>query len=315
MTAHRFPAGAQRLRRRRPLVPSLLALALVASGAVTVLAVAGPAAAAPAAGWIRVTHLSPDTPEVDVYLTAFDDPDFEQVLESVGYGALAPYQRVAPGFYSVSMRGAGAPADSPAVISTDVRVRKGGAYTVAGVGRNANLELRVLTDDLTAPPRREAKVRVVQGSSVASVVDVQAVGGPAIARGAKFATTSDYANVPAGRTRVRISPQEGDARAVTETFRLRGGVVYSLLVLDQRDGVKVELGVDSTSASGQSPVGGVETGLGGTATAPVADRATTGSTGPLAVLSGLLTVLLAGLWVGVVRGRGHGLRRAVRPTR
>lgn len=305
-----LPASAR--RRHRRLLPALLALAVAAVPAV-VLTTSSPASAAPRAGWIRVAHLSPDTPKVDVYLTAFDDPDFEKVLPSVGYGALAPYQRVAPGFYSVSMRGAGAPADSPAVISTDIRVRNGGAYTVAGVGRNANLELRVLTDDLRAPGNRKARVRVVQASGNATVVDLRVVGGPAIASGAEFATTSDYTNVPAGRTRVRISPQEGDVPAVTKAFRLRGGVVYSLLVLDQRNGIKVELGVDSTSASGQSPVGGVETGLGGTATAP--DRAATGSTGPLAVLGGLLAALLAGLWVGVVRGRGHGLHRAVWPTR
>jgi hypothetical protein len=44
------------------------------------------------------------------------------------------------------MRPAGAPASSPPVISTSVDARPGAAYTVAGMGRSADLGLTVYFD-------------------------------------------------------------------------------------------------------------------------------------------------------------------------
>src|SRR6266446_3901627 len=96
-----------------------------------------PAAAASASyaatgtGWIRLAHLSPNTPAVDVYLYSFGNNNAQIVLHHVAYGTVSPYEAVTPGDYSVAMRSAGASASSSPVLSTSVTVKADHAYTVA----------------------------------------------------------------------------------------------------------------------------------------------------------------------------------------
>src|SRR5258705_7637060 len=51
---------------------------------------ATPANAEAAVGYVRLAHLSPDTPKVDVYLAKVGDATFkEQKFEHVGYGVVS----------------------------------------------------------------------------------------------------------------------------------------------------------------------------------------------------------------------------------
>src|ERR1039457_4363025 len=88
-------------------------------------------------GWIRLAHLSPNTPAVDVYLYSFGNSNAQIVLHHVAYGTVSPYEAVTAGDYSVAMRPAGAPATSQPVLSTSVTIVAGHAYT--GGGLNAAL--------------------------------------------------------------------------------------------------------------------------------------------------------------------------------
>ena len=123
--------------------------------AASALLLGTPAAAASAAssaaagtGWIRLAHLSPNTPPVDVYLYSFGNSDAKIVLHHVAYGTVSPYEAVAAGDYSVAMRSAGAAASSQPVLSTSVTVKDGHAYTVAGMGPESGLRLQVMDDQL-----------------------------------------------------------------------------------------------------------------------------------------------------------------------
>src|ERR1700679_3627467 len=64
--------------------------------------IAGPAAST---GWVRLAHLSPNAPAVDVYLYNFGNPAARLVLHHVSYGTVSSYQQVPSGEYPVSMRG------------------------------------------------------------------------------------------------------------------------------------------------------------------------------------------------------------------
>jgi hypothetical protein len=244
---------------------TLLRLAVAASlGAGPVLLAATPAVAEQPS-YVRLAHFSPDTPDVDVYLTSYSRPGWKMLLRGVGYGALSPYQRLDPGLYTVAMRAAGAAAASPAVISTSVRAVSGAAYTVAGVGPYADLGLTVLRDDLSLPPRNQVRVRVLQASAKAKTVAVRAVNGPTIASTVDFAKTTGYATVPAGRWTLMISSLGQPNLDVTMPVTLDAGDVYSVLVLDDESGgIKVETRTDAASGA-VMPTGGVETGAGGTA--------------------------------------------------
>src|SRR3954452_10895064 len=115
------------MRATRAAVTAVLAALLLALGAPG-LAVAAPAAAPPA--YLRLAHLSPDTPTVDVYVNSAADPARSFVVQGVGYGAVSDYKPLPPDTYVISMRPAGAPAGSPPVISASVDARPGAAYTV-----------------------------------------------------------------------------------------------------------------------------------------------------------------------------------------
>jgi hypothetical protein len=237
------------------------AAALVAFAAITLLG--SPAHAAVGDGYVRLAHLSPDTPAVDVYLKAQSGDSKEQKFSGVSYGVMSPYLRLPAGTYSVAMRPAGAAESTDPVLTTQVGVQPGGAYTVAGVGRYADLGLRVLTDDLKLPDPAQSKVRIIQASVRAPVLDVAVKSGTTIADGVAFATTTAYREVKPGKWTLDVQPS-GGGTSTALPCTLGAGNVYSLLVLDAKGGgLKTELRIDA-GRQGTQPLGGVATGVGGT---------------------------------------------------
>jgi Domain of unknown function (DUF4397) len=209
------------------------------------------------------------------------------VFPGVGYGVLSNYLTVPVGTYSVSMRTAGAPATDPPVLTTDVTVLAGKAYMVAGVGKHAGLGLRVVEDDLSPPAAGKAKVRVIQASVAAPVLDLSIVGGSPIADGVGFATTTGYFEVPPGRWTLRAQGTNSGP-ASTLPVHLAQGNVYSLLVLDTGNGgLTAQLRIDA-ARRGTVPNGAVQTGAGGTAPDPTFPWRS-GALLVLLVVAGLLT--------------------------
>ena len=235
------------------------------AGAAAGLALGGSPAGAATPSYVRLAHLSPDTPKVDVYMTSYTRPQWKLLIKGVGYGAVSPYQRVQPDRYAVSMRPAGAAASTPPVLSTNVNATSGKAFTVAGVGPYADLGLVVINDDLTLPAKDEVRVRVLQGSARAKTVAVSAVDGPAVTSGIAFAKTTPYAAVPAGKWTLQVGSKEQAELKATAAVNLSAGDVYSVVVLDAADGgLTLATHTDAVSAA-VTPTGSVETGAGGTA--------------------------------------------------
>jgi hypothetical protein len=268
------------------------AVAAVAALAAIAL-VAGPASAAAGDGYVRLAHLSPDTPPVDVYLKAQAGTGKQQVFPGVSYGVMSPYLRLPAGTYAVAMRPAGAKPSTDPVLTTQVNVESGKAYTVAGVGRYADLGLRVFKDDLKLPAPDESKVRIIQASVRAPVLDVGVNNGATIADGVQFATTTAYRQVKPGKWTVKVEPS-GGGRTSALPCTLGAGNVYSLLVLDAKGGgLRTQLRIDA-QRQGAMPLGGVATGDGGTQP---------GSRLPMAVLFAAVAALLTGGTVVAVRRR------------
>ena len=183
----------------------------VLAAAATVSMAGLPAASAAQAddGLLRLAHLSPDTPAVDVYVDSVAAPAAGITLTGVDYGTVSDYQqRGARARYAVSMRAAGAAADSPPVLSTTVDVPRTGARTVAGLGRFADLGLAVLDDDLThaGRPARHG-CGVLAAAAAAGTIDVPSAGRHVGRLGAGLRQRPGYVDVPAGPT-----DAAGDAR-------------------------------------------------------------------------------------------------------
>jgi hypothetical protein len=250
-------------------------------------------------GWIRLAHLSPNTPAVDVYLYSFGNSNARIVLHHVAYGTVSPYEAGTAGDYSVAMRAAGASATSQPVLSTSVTIAAGHAYTVAGMGPESGLRLQVLDDSLTTPPGKSL-VRVIQASLKQQVVKFHCSCGGDIAPKASFASVSSYVPIPPGTWTMSAIASGSKA---SMPVSLVAGTVHTEVVLDGANGLEIVNLVDAAGA-GRPPVGGTLTGFGGTA--PHGP----GSAVPwLAVIgAGSLLALTGGL-----RLRRSALRRQLRP--
>jgi hypothetical protein len=210
--------------------------------------------------YLRLAHLSPDTPAVDVTVTAFSRPDWSVTIKGVAYGALSDYQKIETGTYTVAMRPAGADPASKPVISATIDGSDGKAYTVAGLGKFASLSLAVLNDDIGLPPAGQARMRVVNAAPLAGDLAVRR-GDDAVVEHAVFGQAGGYTLVPAGKTVLKLAPQQGTNTELP--IDLQAGSVYSVLVLE-KDGVLSATARQDAKGAEVVPTGGIEAGLGGT---------------------------------------------------
>lgn len=225
------------------------------------VSVATPAtSAAPGTGWLRLAHLSPNTPPVDVYLYSAGNARARIVLRHVKYGTVSPYLRAQAGEYTVAMRAAGAAASSAPVLSTAVRVQAGDAYTVAGMGPAKGLRLQVMRDKLTTP-KGQALIRVIQASMREHLVTVRA-GSAVIGKNLAFASATSYRPVIHGDLAVKAT---GENEHAVSKLSLRAGTIHTLVVLDGPGRLRID-NLEDAAASKPITVA-PDTGMGGTAPA------------------------------------------------
>jgi Domain of unknown function (DUF4397) len=247
----------------RPILTRLIQATAACGIAIAAVAFAAPAASASAGhGWIRLAHLSPNTPAVDVYLYSFGNPNAQIVLKHVAYGTVSPYEQVASGEYTVAMRAAGASASSKPVLSTTVVVVSGDAYTVAGMGPESGLRLQILRDRLVTPPGR-ALVRVIQASLNQQQVTVTAAG-KVLASKLAFSKVTSYRSVAAGAWTVHAA---GESETTSASINLAAGTIYTLVVLDNPGHLTIDA-LEDAAGSRVAPSGAPTTGFGGTAPRP-----------------------------------------------
>ena len=250
-----------------------------------------PTSASTGAGWLRLAHLSPNTPAVDVYLYSFNNPKALIEVDHVAYGTISGYQKIPAGEYTVAMRKAGAPSSSPPVISATVNIHAGAAYTVAGMGPANGLRLRVLRDRLVTP-RGKALVRIIQASLSQHLVTVRA-GHSVVARNVRFASVTPYKVVKPGTW---VISARGRTQHTSSTITLTAGTIHTIVVLDGSGDIRLDDLVDA-AGSKVAPAGAPATGYGGTAPRPG------GSELPWLLLAG------AGVLLSIA-----GVRKATRPA-
>ncbi len=220
------------------------------------------AAPGPGVGWIRVGHLSPKVPPVDVYFAAFGKAE-KVVVRKAGYGAVTPYSSVTPGAYTVSMRPSDAAASSPPALSATIEIKEAAAYSllVFANGPGGGLQGDLVRDDLTAPAAGSGRVRVVQGSAALAPVTVNGPDGKAVASSAAYGVTTPYTDLPEGRWQLKLT---SGATSSDSTVDVKAGSTTSLLVTENGTELKTEAIADG-AALPDPPKLGVETGGGGTA--------------------------------------------------
>ncbi|GGM91956.1 hypothetical protein GCM10007092_01130 [Thermus composti] len=196
---------------------------------------------------VRVAHLSPDAPAVDVLVNG------QRILTGLAFKEVTPYFSLPAASVQVQVVPAGQ--DAPVVLDATLDLKEGVYYTVAATGFLANLRPKVYTDLLAGffPRAGYARIRVVHASPDAPAVDVAVKGGPVLFASLPFPQASSYLSVPAGRydLEVRLA---GTATVVLPLpgVVLESGKVYTVFAVGSaKEGtLTVVAVVDATALGG-----------------------------------------------------------------
>ena len=187
-----------------------MAVLATAAAPLALVACSSESPASPSAGTaqVRVAHLSPDAPAVDVYV------DGTRAVSGAAFRDVTGYLTVPAGSASIRVTPAGA--TSPAVIDATVTLGAGRSYTVAATGLLAAIQPLVLEDDRGTTG--QAKVRFVHASPDAPAVDIAVTGGPVLFTNVPFRQGTGYPEVapstydlearPAGSAAVALKVQD-----------------------------------------------------------------------------------------------------------
>src|ERR687894_450515 len=196
----------------------ILGLALLVA-----LALAAPAfAQGSGEAQVRVAHLSPDAPNVDIYVNG------EPVLTDVPYTTVSSYLSLPAGTQQVTVYATGD--TSNPVIDAPVKLAAGGVYTIAAVGlvTDGSISAQVYQDDLRAPSAGNAKLSVIHASPDAGPVDVVPRGGEPLVTDLAFPEDTPYAEVPAGTYTLDVNSAGTNQTVLTvPDAALASGGVYS----------------------------------------------------------------------------------------
>jgi hypothetical protein len=229
---------------------------------------------------VRVIHASPDAPAVDVLV------DGKAAFTNAAFKGITPYAELAAGAHQVEVVPTGK--TSPAVISANLNLDADKDYSVAAVGKLAEISPLVLTDNNAAPAPGKAHVRFVHASPDAPAVDIAVKGGPVIFSNIAFKGVGAYTPVAAGTYDLEVRPAgKTDVVLAIPGVKLEDGGVYTAWALGLAGGepkLTAALSVDrAPSAAMPAP-----------AKLPVSG----GEGSNLLVLSGLAGagLILFGLW-------------------
>ena len=199
------------------------------------------AAAQDAESRVRVAHVSPDAPNVDVWV------DGAVVLSDVPYRAISDYLTLPAGEHMIQVSPTGA--TEPIVIDATVTLEADMDYTVAAVGLLADIEPLVLVDNNGAPDAGMAHVRFVHASPDAPAVDIAVAGGPVLFANVAFKGVGDYAPVAAGTYDLEARPAGTEIVALPiPGVMLDEGTVYTVFAVGQLSDLSIGtvVAVDST---------------------------------------------------------------------
>ena len=172
--------------------------------------------------FVRLAHLSPDAPLVDVYVNG------TRALNGVAFKDVSEYLPIPSG--SVNFRVTPANAANPVVIDATVNLTSGGNYTVAATGFLAAIQPLLLEDDRGTTG--QAKVRFVHTSPDAPAVDIAVAGGPVLFSNASFRQATGYPQVAPGTYDLEVRPAGTTTVALSiPGVSLRPGTNYTVFAV------------------------------------------------------------------------------------
>lgn len=270
------------------------AAAALGTIAVGGLALGATGVEAQATARVRVVHMSPDAPAVDVLV------DGQRAISNLAFKSASDYAALPAGQRSVRVTPAGQ--NQTAVIEANLPLQPNQDLTVVATGRLAEISALPLQDDNSAPTPGNAKVRFVHASPDAPAVDIAVTGGQVLFPNVSFRNASEYAQVPAGSYNLEVRP------AGTQDVALR---VPNVALQAGQSVTIFAAGLLGDNTLAAVPIVYPTAGQGGAAAMP-----RTGTGGTLTADASVTGTMVAGLAVAALVTMGAGaLATARRRTR
>jgi hypothetical protein len=185
-------------------------------------------------GKVRIAHLSPDAPAVDVLIGG------KKALTNVPFKTVSAYLSVPAGKATVTVVPTGK--TEPKVIDGSLDVSAGKNYTIAVVGTLRTIKPLVLEDNIVAPAEGNANVRVLHASPDAPEVDVAAKGGDVLFPKIAFGSGTDYAPVKAGTVDLELRAAGTTTVALpVNGVKIEAGKSYTMIALGTFKDKKLEV--------------------------------------------------------------------------
>jgi hypothetical protein len=175
---------------------------------------------------VRVGHLSPDAPAVDILVNNV------VTLSGVPYPVVSSYLTLDAGTYNLKVNAAGT---ATTVINADVPFKGSKAYSVFATGFLAGIAPLVVEDALALPPSGQSKLRVIHASPDAPNVDVL-VNGNRVLANVPFRAASDYLTLPAGTYQVQVRVAGTTTVVLAASLTVEPGKIYSALAIGSAAG-------------------------------------------------------------------------------
>ena len=239
----------------------------------------GPPSNAPGSGGaadVRVAHLSPDAPAVDVFVG--NEPNGTPAIDGLEYTDFAPdttntsdYLELASGTYDVTVTAADLP--SMVAIDTSFTLAPNKDYTILAVGEltseeSGEPEIQALPlvdngeEDPAFPPRDKTLVRFVHASPDAGAVNIGVEDGPTLLSGVEFGDASDYLEIAPGDYTITVN-NEALGAPFTVDFDAEAGTKVTAYVVgnvttegEDDEGLSAVTSLEATNPAGTGDLPG-----------------------------------------------------------
>jgi len=211
----------------------------------------------PTTAFIRVLHLSPDAPAVDIYA------DGALVASDLPYPKGTDYLEVPAGTYTFDVSPAGTSVDDSVLTVADLALSAGERYTAVAFNKAADIEALALVDDLSDLAADNIRVRAIHAAVDVGAVDIWNLpedGEPAMLYdNVPFGAVGDYFDLPAGAYTLGFDVDEDAVPDLIFSLpALAAGTVANVFAVSDEDGLSLlaQLDGDATAeiAAGKSRI-------------------------------------------------------------
>jgi ribosomal protein S8E len=187
--------------------------------------------------FVRVTHASPDAPNVDIYVNNEQNP----IVANLAFGTASAILPIAPGTYTIRVRPAGD--KQTTVFQAVVGVRPNEmlelvAQGIVGARGAQAFDIGVYRVSL-AETGDQARVYVIHASPDAPAVDVRS-GDTVLLRRLAFgqANTRSPLEVPAGSVPIQVVATGTTTAVIDATLDLAANRIYTIMAIDRLTSIK-----------------------------------------------------------------------------